>query len=449
MSLIMVMGMTITASATEPTSSAGAKIEVKGADDADLYYAQVIKADPTKETGWAFTNPQYATLFAAFGTDEQSMIQGWIDASDANGGNEQARLEKLGSVDASQKFEPNPMSVSEPGLYVIKGADKQDAKVKHSYSTMLAYVSLADIAEGKTIVVNVKSTPDTPNKELVDAEADKYVEKDAEVPYKVTVTVPYKPSHGSAALVIKDEISGGYFKLNDERKVDVTVQLANENTPRSMVVTPIDASHIEIDLAELITDNNANANVEVVVSYVAICDGTQNVVNNKATINNNENPSSVNSYTGRLQITKLDANTEKLLDGAQFIIVNGSNYAILKQVNDEYVLDGWTTVEDEATLLTTDETGTATAFGFDKDVIYSFREMTAPKGYSRNTNDAAVQWSGEDEDLIGQAVMTDTTLSELPYTGGKGTAAFTGFGVLLMSVAAGLYYANKKNKTTK
>lgn len=443
--------MTITASATEPTSSAGAKIEVNyGNENAPiLTYAQVIKVDPTKETGWAFTDSKYATLFAAFGTDEQSMIQGWINASDANGGNEQARLENLGSVSTSEEFTPNPMSVSEPGLYLINGSDPADSDTEYEYSTMLAYVSYEDIEDGNTIVVKVKRTPKNVPKKLVDEQNDKYVEVGAEVPYVLTATVPYKPSHGSAALVIKDELSGGYFKVNDNEQVDLEVKLANETTARQMSVTPTDKTHIVIDLGDLITDNNANANVKVEVKYTAICDGTQNVVNNKATINNNENPSSVNSYTGRLQITKLDADTEKLLDGAQFIIVNGSNYAILKQVNDEYVLDGWTTVEDEATLLTTDETGTATAFGFDKDVIYSFREMTAPKGYTRNTNDAAVQWSGEDEDLIGQAVMTDTTLSELPYTGGKGTAAFTGFGVLLMSVAAGLYYANKKNKSVK
>ena len=45
--------------------------------------------------------------------------------------------------------------------------------------------------------------------------------------------------------------------------------------------------------------------------------------------------------------------------------------------------------------------------------------------------------------------MHDSKLSTLPFTGGKGTAAFTGFGVLLMSISAGLYFSNKKNKSAK
>lgn len=440
MSLVMVMGMTLTATAAE----AGAKIKVVGDEGADLTYAQVIKADPTKATGWAFTDSSYSTLFAAYGNDEQSMIQGWIDASE----DEQARLDNLGSVSTTAEFTPNPMTITEPGLYVIKGADKEGAEITYKYSTMLAFVSYEDIEKGETITVKVKRTPETVKKELVNEDSDKYVEVGSEITYQVKATVPYKPAGGEAALVVKDEITGGKFKLNNG-KVDVSVKLANETTARAMSVTPADATHIEIDLADLITDDNENANVDIVVSYVAIADGTVPAVNNKASINNNGTPSTVTSYTGKVQITKRDSKTETALSGAEFVIVKGSEYAILKKVNGVDTLDSWTTNIDEATKLTTGNDGTATAGGFDKDVTYSFHEVTAPEGYSLNPTDAEATWEGDEENAIAKAEMLDTTLSQLPYTGGKGTAAFTGLGVLLMSVAAGLYFANKKNKSMK
>lgn len=447
MSLVMVLGMTLTVSAEGDTTPPGATIIIEGADGAELAYAQVIKADPTKETGWTIVSG-YESLFAGFlpagKTGEQEMIKGWIAASDENGGNENSRLENLGSVGTTTVITGTSITNAQAGLYVIKAQDSENATIKHTYSTVLVYVSLADAKEGKEVKAVIKKTPYKVDKTY--GEGDKYVAIGDQVGYTIKATVPYKPAGGSAELVVTDKLTGGEFV---ESTIEVKIG-EDIITPDSITISD-DKTEMEIVLTEVLINDvtvaNENANKEVVITYKAVVTGT--AIENEATVNNNPETTKVKSYTGTLQITKIDATTEEKLDGAEFVIVNGSKYAILETVDGVKQLADWTTNIDDATKLLTNDEGVDSARGFDKDVIYSFHEVTAPDGYSLNTTDEDVTWSGEDDALLGTATMGNTTLSTLPYTGGKGTAAFTGFGVLLMSVAAGLYYANKKNKSVK
>ena len=75
LTLAMVFGMSMTSfAATKDTAT----ITVNNADKATLTYAQVIKADQSTETGWAFVNTEvanaYKTAFKA--TDDQAAIKG-------------------------------------------------------------------------------------------------------------------------------------------------------------------------------------------------------------------------------------------------------------------------------------------------------------------------------------------------------------------------------------
>ncbi|MBR5637377.1 MAG: SpaH/EbpB family LPXTG-anchored major pilin [Pseudobutyrivibrio sp.] len=434
--LAMMLSMTVIASAAEPTS---AQIKVTGAEGATLAYAQVIKADPTTETGWEIVDG-YTDLFAAYGDGEntQSMIKGWMDAEE----DENTRIGKLGTVGTTEAF-TSPLTDVKPGLYVIKGEGEG-----YTYSTMLAYVSYEDYTKGNIVTVVAKKTPTTTDKELVDS-ADTYVEIGDEVSYKVKATVPYLPKGGTASLVIKDEITGGKFKLNGD-KVDVSIKLGEEGTETIKQYSATDNNtKIEIDLSYLISEANTNANVDAYVTYTAIVDGSQKTINNKATINNNDTTASeVKSYTAKLKITKKNQDGTKTLEGAVFAVVKAGKYAVIGENNK---LNGWSETITEANYITTGPDGTATVDGFDADETYAFHEVVAPEGYKLNPADATAEWQDIDEPdaQIAEAIMNDTTLSSLPYTGGKGTAAFTGCGVLLMSIAAGLYYSNKKHKSSK
>ena len=430
LAVIMMLSMTIISSAEETSKSA--TITVTGAEGATLTYAQVIKPDTTTRTGWTIV-PEYSALFADFGDDEQSQIEGYL-ATEA----ESERIEKLGSVSTSDVF-TNPMTVHEAGLYIINAEEEG-----YDYSPMLAYIGFDDQNALVNTTLIAKKTPKTVGKTVADT--DKFVQVGDEVTYTLTATVPYQAEGATATLVINDELTGGKYKVDADGKTAVTLKVGDDVKP-ALAIKPED-NKLTIDLTSLITEDNDNANKKVTLTYVAIVTGT--TINNKASINNNPVPTTVTSYTGKLKITKMNevgSNSPKALAGAGFVVVNAEGkYA--KLTNN--VLTEWVDAVDNATTITTGSDGTATVEGFDADKTYKFHEVVAPEGYKLSDDVTAVWVEGKaDAEQIAEATMHDSKLSRLPFTGGSGTALFTIFGVILMSGAAGLYFVSKKSKSSK
>ncbi len=439
LAVMMMLSMTIISSAAEKS----AVITVTGAGEgATFTYAQVIKADTSKANGWAIV-PGYEALFASFGNDEQSQIEGYIAASESA----RAAAIKAANVSTSDVF-TNPMTVSKAGLYLINGTEEG-----YDYNPMLAYIGFDDkTGEDKGLVdttIKAKRTPKTVGKTVTDT--DKFVQVGDEVTYTLTATIPYSPKGSQTTLVITDELTGGKFKVNAAGKAVVTVDVGDAPT---MEITP-NGNKLTIDLASLIInsedpkEDNKYANMTVTLTYVAIVTGTE--IENKAYIGNNP-ATVVKSYTGKLKITKMNeagSNPSVALAGAGFVVVNADGkFATL----ENGVLTGWVDAADDATIITTEGSdGTATVEGFDANKTYKFHEVVAPEGYKINPNDVTAEWKPgmADNEQIAEATMHDLKLSTLPFTGGKGTAAFTGFGVLLMSIGAGLFFANKKDKSVK
>ena len=433
LAVIMMLSMTIISSAEETSKSA--TITVTGAEGATLTYAQVIKPDTTTRTGWTIV-PEYRALFADFGDDDQSQIEGYL-ATEA----ESERIAKLGDVSTTEVF-TNPKTVHEAGLYIINATQEG-----YDYSPMLAYIGFDDQNALVNTTLKAKKTPKTVGKKVGDK--DKFVQVGDEVTYTLTATVPYQAEGATATLVIKDELTGGKYKV-DDGKTAVTLKVGEDVKP-ALAIKPEDPedNKLKIDLTSLITADNDNANKKVTLTYVAIVTGT--TINNKASINNNPVPTTVTSYTGKLKITKMNevgSNSPKALAGAGFVVVNAEGkYA--KLTNN--VLTGWVDAVGDATTITTGSDGTATVEGFDPDKTYKFHEVVAPEGYKLNPDDETAEWvqGKADAEQIAEATMHDSKLSQLPYTGGSGTALFTIFGVILMSGAAGLYFVSKKNKSSK
>lgn len=432
LAVIMMLSMTIISSAEETGKSA--TITVTDAEGATLTYAQVIKPDTTTRTGWTIV-PEYRALFADFGDDDQSQIEGYL-ATEA----ESERIAKLGDVSTTEVF-TNPMTVHEAGLYIINATQEG-----YDYSPMLAYIGFDDQNALVNTTLKAKKTPKTVGK-TVDETTDKFVQVGDEVTYTLTATVPYQAKGATATLVIKDELTGGSYKVDANGKTAVTLKVGDDVKP-DLAIAPED-NKLTIDLTSLITENNDNANKTVTLTYVAIVTGT--TINNKASINNNPVPTTVTSYTGQLKITKMNevgSNSPEALAGAGFVVVNAEGkYATLTN----NVLTGWVDAVDDATTITTGSDGTATVEGFDADKTYKFHEVVAPEGYKLNPDDVTAVWveGKADAEQIAEAEMHDSKLSQLPYTGGSGTALFTIFGVILMSGAAGLYFVSKKNKSSK
>lgn len=437
LAVMMMLSMTIISSAEEKS----AVITIADAGEgATFTYAQVIEADTSKATGWAIV-PGYERLFESFGDDEQSQIKGYIAASESV----RAAAIKAANVSTSEVF-TNPMTVKKAGLYLIHGTEEG-----YDYNPMLAYIGFDDkTGEEKGLVdttIKAKRTPKTVGK-TVNEQTDKFVQVGDEVTYTLTATIPYSPKGSQTTLVITDELTGGKFKVNDAGKAVVTVDVGDAPT---MEITP-DGNKLTIDLASLIInsddpeEDNKYANKTVTLTYVAIVTGTE--IENKASIGNNP-ATVVKSYTGKLKITKMNETGSVALAGAGFVVVNAEGkYATLTN----NVLTGWVDAVENATIITTEgPDGTATVEGFDANKTYKFHEVVAPEGYKLNDDDVTAEWKPGQADnaQIAEATMNDKKLDTLPFTGGKGTAAFTGFGVLLMSISAGLYFSNKKNKSAK
>ena len=134
---------------------------------------------------------------------------------------------------------------------------------------------------------------------------------------------------------------------------------------------------------------------------------------------------------------------------------------------------------------TTDSTGRLEIVGLDSDVDYYLVEVQAPQGYTINNTPIKVKinaiydnngnltkysvtfddgkdnattnynYSYEtgvttvDENVGNPFGFKNTTLSELPSTGGIGTTIFTIGGIVIMVAAAGLYFANRRKNNAE
>lgn len=233
------------------------------------------------------------------------------------------------------------------------------------------------------------------------------------------------------------------------------------------------------------TDFTITANTKVIVDYTATLNKSANIgiVGNenevKLTFSNNPNaagkgetaPDKVIVFTYELDVEKIDGtdNTKKLQD-AIFILKNsdGSKYAKV----ENGIFKEWTTIEAEATKLTTDQAGLIKVAGLD-DGQYLIEEIKAPSGYNKLTGDVTVvitattvngqTWNGTDAAITnfsvsnGQAEIStgiakiqiaNNAGSTLPSTGGIGTTIFYVVGVVLM-LGAGVLLITKRRMSAK
>lgn len=176
LTLAMVLGMSMTSFASTKDT---ATITVTNADNATLTYAQVIKADQSTKTGWAFVNDNVANAYMeAFGVkDAQAAIEAMIPADkvDAN---------KLGAAQANAANHvtfvsmENPQTVNAAGVYLVKATE-----AGYTYNIMSAYIGFGEVTiteeEGNVkydypslvdAELAAKKTPTKVEKEAVDTD---------------------------------------------------------------------------------------------------------------------------------------------------------------------------------------------------------------------------------------------------------------------------------------
>lgn len=161
----------------------------------------------------------------------------------------------------------------------------------------------------------------------------------------------------------------------------------------------------------------------------------------------------------KLQLVKKDANTQEVLSGAEFKLVNASTEDIVAQPesNENGILDFgviqrnttywlWETVAPERHLkagpwiLVVDANGEATMTPATEDAD----ETLTPKADA--TPEILQKTDGTTYITLSTDIPNQPTTYELPATGGTGTTWYTLGGLLITVVAAGLLVYNKKSR---
>lgn len=461
MTLIMAMALNITAFAEgDVITPAGdtATITIQGlTQNTTITYKQILKNSQTG--GWQIVDDAAIKgIFDTFKTDDiTDPIKGYKAAT------ESARAEAFKDVTCTDTTGVNgsTITVTEAGLYLIQAVDSTGEYV---YKKMIASVGFEYDENGNGKLKNPDPINAKKSKTTIEKKADAtFKEQIEEITYTVDMVIPFvpkgaTPEDGNDYLVtIKDVLKNGNYKAeNGIASVGYTLDGAT-GTIEVPVTTISDTSEsIVVPLDQFIKNSdgvitNENADKTITLTYVAT--GKGSVIENTATPcvwGVDRTPSSFKVVTGKIQVTKLGATEDVKLKDAEFVIINkDGQFALLDGTN---TLTGWTSDITKASKIITNADGVAEAKGFDREETYTAKEFSAPNGYTLKDDVITLTWSTDQFDATGAVVeeqlaegsITDDTLIELPYTGGSGTAVFTAIGVLLMSVAAGLYFASKR-----
>lgn len=455
LTLAMVFGMSMTSFAAPKDT---ATITVNNADKATLTYAQVIKADQSTETGWAFVNTEvanaYKTAFKA--TDDQAAIKAMLPAAnvDAN---------KLGAAQAKAANHvtfnamANPQTVDAAGVYLVKATE-----VGYTYNIMSAYIGFGEVTitgeEGNVTYdypslvdaeLGAKKTPTKVEKEAVDT--DNVVATGDILTYKVKTNVPFiAPTDTDKTFWAYDELTGAEYT----EKETATITLGGENVTTAYPINwNADTAKFSVDLSNMINDANSNAGKEVVITYKVKVTSDNDVITNTATAGHKGTEDfgskEIKVYQGNITLTKTGENDVKLANAGFEVRKDSKDSNALKFTK---LTDGVYKYDPNGTEteVFTKADGTVKVQGLNVGTYY-FKETTAPKGYSVNQNQSEATLAVEGKAsavLTATTSMTDTKLSALPSTGGIGTTIFTIAGCLIMIAAAGLFFASRK-KTNK
>lgn len=468
LAMVMVLGMTVTAMAA-PKESATITIKDEKTNNltgAELSYVQVIKADPTTRTGWAFATPDIADCYiTAFQeSDAQSVIEKLVNfAEKKENAATTAEIAKALSTIANEidySVMSNPLTVSEAGVYAVKAV-----QTGYTYNNMAAYVGFGEVKNTEGNVTNeypslvdteltAKRTPTDLSKSTTDP--DKVVAIGDIVTYTITTTVPYiDPNATNKEFKVWDRISGAeYYFEGEDSHFSIIVGDDFDNTyGKELCKKDDDGKGFTVDLTSLILEDNANAGKQVLIAYTAKV--TNQIVENEA--GSNISGEDVDSdkekiYTGSILLTKYNEDKTEQLAGAGFEVCKEGNNEVLtftQRTEGQYVYDP----NGEITEVFTGPDGKLIIHGLDAGT-YNFKEKTAPEGYHIKNDPSGIDASATLELKDGKEVadaivteeteLTNTKLSSLPSTGGIGTTIFTIGGCAIMVAAAGLFFASRR-----
>lgn len=279
------------------------------------------------------------------------------------------------------------------------------------------------------------------------------------VEFKTTITA----KAGAESYVLHDVMSKGLTLNADSIKVQVggsDLDAANYTVKKTGLTDECD---FEIEFAQSYLDT-ITADTSIVVTYTAVVNENAEVFNgsntNKTKLTFGENHrdettwDETKTYTYKVDVVKTDG-SNKVLDGAEFKLYDaetGGNEIALVKVSDgvyRFAKDGEQGVV--GTITTVD--GQLEIKGFDANTTYWLEETKAPEGYNKLAGrvEIAVKEANIDATVdggiwqSGGVHIVNNTGTELPSTGGIGTAIFYALGGALV-LGAIVFLSRKRVK---
>lgn len=480
LTLAMVLAMSIPTFAKDANNNPTITIN-HASTNAKFAIKKLVKADPTKETGWTFETGIYDNYFKDnfSGADEQTIIKAMIsseNSSDEKGQEMEGFATKYANAlkavyngmdaTAPATAESSPISITGGvGVYFVKGYEEG-----YTYNPMAAYIKFG--------TYNTETgVPGDPEDAVIDAKRIKQsITKSAESANHVTSIgktegfhidseIPFIPTTDSnRKYILNDTITGATYTTvaegehADEVELTVTIGSGNDIVNKTFygTVTTNNENRTQSMTADLssLLDGNNYANKSVRIAYTALV--TKVKVGNDAEMGDGENTGTTkfgsdheDLFTGSLIMTKYDQKEDKTLAGAGFKVKKDDvTLKFTKESDGVYTLDPTNGKEE----VVTGSDGTVTVKGLECGK-YTMTETTAPNGYSLNKDVkdfeiklvAGKTTAEKQADVVnGVNSIKDSKLSALPSTGGIGTTIFTIAGCLIMVTAAGLFFASRK-----
>lgn len=312
----------------------------------------------------------------------------------------------------------------------------------------------------ETITVAAKSGTHT----IVKENKDDFAQIGQSVDYTIRATFPALTSNeGDLKSFVITDTSTGLDIINEDDD-DIVVTLGGETLTKDGDYTVTENTQNGQTIVTIAFDDSLflanNVGKDVVITYSAIV--TDVVYNNTASATSSTtkyNSDTTSGKNGSIQITKVDAEDNEVLHGAEFQVYD---LGAVEEWSPEtpgtlmsFVYDttkgayrpalsgetGVTTVKTNETEADSED-GIFKIVGLDEG-NYHFVETKAPSGYSINEGGLTVTIEAGD-DKTGTYDFEDTKMAALPSTGGMGTTLFTIAGCVIMISAAGLFFASRK-----
>lgn len=280
---------------------------------------------------------------------------------------------------------------------------------------------------------------------------------------------------GTSITIQDTAINTGTIYFNFKNVVDTGKYYfkVNENIPESSEGVSYDSSYYIVEVEVSSTNEGGKAaSVTNVVKYNN--DGTQDDSFDWEVLEENEKTLSfTNNLVTNVIVEKRNEDKSVPLVGAEFQLYykvtndDGSTtnyYYHAENDNNGNVVVTWNPISDDSsalqpTILTSDNNGLIEIEGLRMDTTYYLVETKAPDGYQLLSNIIEIYWendtlkaiySGGSDNLVdlntNHIVITNTTGTELPETGGTGTTLITISGLLLMAAAVGGGYGLRRKR---